>query len=332
MYQTLIVPLDGSPLSEAALPFAARLARATGGALELVRVHRTKRADLDQDPAVGEMFRQDERNYLTSLAAKFEPVAGRPVATALLEVPVVAALCEYVQSTHSPLIVMTVRGRTGIRRALLGSVSDGLVRHGLAPVLVLRQRRGDGRLPTWKRGDGTFQNIVVPLDGTAFAEAGLAHAVVMARLTGASLHLIRVVAPVMAGAMVGAFAMHPFPALEDSTVTRDDLAADYLEGVADRVNAGGGRLQITTEVALSDQPGSTITDSCDRIRADLAVMSTHGRGGSRLFLGAVADRVIRKGPDAILFVRPTEVSLPAGLHSAESSSHQKRSHALVQDL
>jgi nucleotide-binding universal stress UspA family protein len=320
MYQTMIVPLDGSPWSEAALPVAAKLARACGAALEVVRMHRTKRPDLDQNPSWGEAFRQEERNYLTSLAAQYEPTVGRPVATALLEVPVVASLCEYASSRHAPLIVMTVHGRTGFRRALLGSVSDGLVRHSPAPVLVLRQRRSDGRELTWKRADGPFRSIMVPLDGTAFAEGGLAHAIAIARLTGARLHLVRVVVPVMAGAMVGAFAMHPFPALEESTVTGNDLASEYLAGVADRANAGGGLLAITTEVALSDQPGSAIAESSRRHGADLVVMATHGRGGSRLILGAVADRVLRKGPDAILFVRPTDVSLPAGLRLSESTS------------
>lgn len=330
MYQTVIVPLDGSPLSEAALPVAAKLAKASRASLELVRVHRTQAPDLHQDPAVAEMLRQAERNELAGVAAKYEAIAGQPVVAALIEVPIVSSLCEYVKSRPDPLVVMTVRARTGLRRALLGSVSDGLVRHGSAPVLVLRQRRSDGRLPTWNRGGKSFETIVVPLDGSAHAEGGVAHAVALARLTGARLHLVRVVTPVPAGAIVGAFAMHPFPALEDSTVTRDDLASDYLESVAMRINAGGGRLQVTTELALSDQAGSKIVESCRQNDADLLVMATHGRGGSRVFLGAVADKVLRKGPDAILFVRPTEVSLSAGLRAPESS-HTRRSHELVED-
>ena len=321
MYQTIIVPLDGGPRSEEAVPIAARLARAGGAALELVRVHRTQRPDLDQNPAWAEAIRQEERDSLAAVADKYESMVGRPIATALLEVPIVKALCDHAAGCRAPLVVMTVRGVTGFRRALLGSVSDGLVRHGNIPVLVLRRRRSDGRLPTWKRSSAPFHNVVVPLDGTALAEGGLAHAIAMARLTGATIHLIRVVTPVTVGAVVGALPVYALPPVDDWAMTRDDLASAYLEGVADRANAAGGRLAITTEVALAAEPGSAIAESCRRNAADLVVMATHGRGGSRLIFGAVADRVLRSGPDAILFVRPSEVSLPAGLRNGESHFH-----------
>ena len=331
MYQTIIVPVDGSAPSEAAIPVAARLARGAGATLELVRVHRTTRADLDQNPVWGEVFRDLERKRLASLAERYEPMVGRPIVTELLEPPVVTALWEHTSSRPAPLIVMTVRGRTGLRRAMLGSVSDGLVRQGVAPVLALRQRRRDGRQPTWKRADGPFHTVVVPLDGTALAEVALGHAIALARLTGARLHLVRVVEPAVATPMVGALAPLAFPMPDEATLTRDDLASEYLEGVAARINADGGQLAITTEIVLSDRPATTIVDSGRRNAADLMVMATHGRGGSRLLLGSVADSVLRKGPDAILFVHPTEVSLPAGLAERESSSIERRSYALAND-
>jgi nucleotide-binding universal stress UspA family protein len=316
MYQTIVVPIDGTRRSEAAIPFAAGLASGCGASLELVRVHRT-RPDLGYDALLEESFRQDERNHLACLAAKCELIVGRRVRTTLLDGPVVSTLCEYIGSRAAPLVVMTVHARTGIQRALLGSVSDGLVRHGPAAVLMLRQHRADGRVATWSRLDAVFHRIMVPLDGTALAEAALAPAVALARRTGAKLHLIRVVVPMMARAVVGPVAFHSFPVIEESTVTRDDLAFAYLDGVADRINAGGGLL-VTTEVALSDRAGSAITESCRRNGANLVVMAVHGRGGSRVFLGAVADDILRKGPDAILLLRPADVGLPAGLRSRVS--------------
>lgn len=308
MYQTIIVPVDGLPTSEAAIPVAARLARGAGATLELVRVHRTTGPDLDQNVVWSEVVRDLERKQLASLAERYEPLVGGPIVTALLEPPVVTALWEHTSSRPAPLIVMTVRGRTGWRRAMLGSVSDGLVRHGVVPVLALRQRRSDGRQLTWKRADGPFHTIVVPLDGTALAEEALTHAVALARLSGAMIHLVRVLEPVMAVAMVGAIAAQTFPMPDESTMTRDHLVSEYLERIADRLNADGGQLAITTEIELSDHPATAIADSVRQHDADLMVMATHGRGGSRLIFGSVADGMLRKGPDAILFVHPVDAS------------------------
>lgn len=273
MYQTIIVPLDGSPTSEAAIPVAARLARGAGATLELVRVHRPTRADLDQHVVWSEVVRNLQRKYFASLAQRYEPTVGRHVVTTLLEAPVVSALCEHASGRPAPLVVMTMRGRTGFRRAVLGSVSDGLIRHGSAPVLVLRQRRRDGRQLTWKRPDGAFHTIAVPLDGTAVAEEA-------------------------------------FPTPDESSLIGDDLVSGYLERVTDRIIAEGGQLAITTETELSDHPAAAIADCARQHDADLIVMATHGRGGSRLIHGSVADGMLRTGPDAILFVRPVDASLP----------------------
>ena len=315
MYRTLIVPLDGSARSQGALPVAARLAHACDATLELVRVHLSDRPDLDSDPSWDDMFRQGQRQYLASLAEAYEPIAGRRVVTALLDPPVVDALCEYASSRPAPLVVMTARGRTGMRRALLGSVSDGVVRHGSGPVLMLQDGPGGGRPRSWNGTDHPLRTIVVPLDGTTFAEAGVAHAVAMARVTGATVHLIRVIGLGPSGMAIGEFAMQALPPFDEAELLRNDLAHEYLQGMVDRITAGGRRVDITTEVALSAQTGTAIAESCRRHGADLVVMATHGRGGSRLLVGAVADQLLKDGPGAILFVRPTNASLPAGLRT-----------------
>src|SRR6478672_3903768 len=175
MYHTIIVPLDGSTRSHMALPLAARLARASQAQLELVRVHMDERPDLEEDPAWDLMFREGEHRQLETLARAYEMAAGGPVSTALLDKPVVGAISEFAASRVAPLIVMATRGRIGLRRAVLGSTSDGLVRTGSAPVLVLRDRPEDEEAPLWMHKD-PFARIVVPLDGTPFAEASLAHA------------------------------------------------------------------------------------------------------------------------------------------------------------
>jgi nucleotide-binding universal stress UspA family protein len=329
MYRHIIVPLDGSGRSHAALPVAASLARASGATLELARVHLNERPDLADDPSWDQMFMEGEQRYLESLALAYESLAGSGVRTSLLAGPVVKALSELAGNRVAPLFVMAVRGRTGLRRALLGSTSDGLVRHGSAPVLVLRDHPEDGDEPVWRNRERLFTRIIVPLDGSAYAEGGIAHAVAIARACDAPLRLVRVIGPVMTSAIVGAFAMHPLQPYEAVTVLRNDLAQEYLQGIVDRINAGGPKLNIVTEVSLSEDPATAIIESSRRAAADLIVMATHGRGASRLLRGAVGDRVLRDGPDAILFVKPAAGRLPAGLHTDQQDEPARTPAALL---
>ena len=326
MYRTIIVPLDGSTRSQAALPVAAALARASEAALNLVRVHLDERPDLDDDPTWDQMFRQGEMAYLESLAIAYRPLAGAIVSTNLLDPPVASSLIAFAESRSAPLFVIAGRGRTGLRRALLGSTCDALVRHGEAPVLVLRDR-GPDEPPSWRR-TRPFRRVLLPLDGTAHAEGGIAHAVAIATATDARLRLIRVVGPVVTSAVLGGFTMLPASAYEITDI-RNDIAQRYLQGIANRIRASAPGIELDTEVALSTDPASAIIESGRRGLADLVVLPTHGRGMSRLLVSAVGDRVLRDGPDAVLFVRPVGARLPAGVAEAGRKSAGSHSPALV---
>lgn len=320
MYRTIIVPIDGSARSQAALPVAAALSRASGAALNLVRVHLHERPDLDEDPTWDQMFRQGELGHLESLALAYAPVAGAPVSTNLLDPPVAASLIAFAESRSAPLFVIAGRGRTGLRRALLGSTCDALVRHGDTPVLVLRDH-GPDEPPSWRQAR-PFRRLLLPLDGTSLAEGGIAHAVAIATATGAKLRLIRVVGPVMTTAILGGITMLP-PSAFETAAARNDMAQDYLLGIVNRIRASAPKVEVDTEVALSTDPASAIIESGRRGLADLVVLPTHARGMSRLIVSAVGDRVLRDGPDAVLFVRPTGARLPAAMTERKASGSRR---------
>lgn len=312
MYRSIIVPVDGSARSQAGLPAGAALARASGATLDIVRVHLDERPDLADDPSWDQMFREGEMRYLEALALAYEPVAGSQVGTSLLDPPVADSLIKFAEARTAPLFVMIGRGRTGLRRALLGSTCDALVRGGDTPVLVLRDC-GPDDVPSWQFGRRPFRRIVLPLDGTMHAEGGVAHALAMARAMDAKLRLVRVIGPVVTSAVVGAMTLHPLPPYDDAMLIRNDMAQEYLQSIVDRINASGPGVDVGTEVALGTDPATAIIESCRRMSADLVVLPTHGRGASRLIVSAVGDRLLRDGPDAMLFVKPAKRRLPAGL-------------------
>jgi nucleotide-binding universal stress UspA family protein len=310
MYRTIIVPLNGSARSERVLPVAVRLAHDSGAALKLVRVFTHHPNGVDER-SLDSLLRASVRDDLAALGDTTSRELGLPVETPLLDGPVVPALRNFIASHHDPLVVMATHGRIGVPRVILGSVFDGLVRTGIGPVLALREHNSPDRFASWQRGTGPFTMIVVPLDGTALAEAGLPHAVSLATLTGARLHLIRVVAPLMVPSALGTgLPMQPLPPLNEAVVTQQELADDYLQGVVRRIRAVNPGLRLSTETALSAAAAGAIVESCRRHAADLVVMATHGRGASRVLIRAVADSVIHGGTDAILLVRPTNADIP----------------------
>ena len=135
MYRTILVPLDGSAFAEHALPTAAHLAAGAKAPLLLARVHHPpSRLGATWD----EFFRNEEKAYLERIAVRVTQAQPIDVETALLDGDVVEAIRERAEQRADCLIVMSTNGRTGLSRAWLGSVADGVLRQSTRPVLALR--------------------------------------------------------------------------------------------------------------------------------------------------------------------------------------------------
>jgi nucleotide-binding universal stress UspA family protein len=137
----IMVPLDGSPLAEAALPLAGQLALATGARLILVRVEPFGPAIAGGFELVPD-FSFAEIGVCTPAEAYLQDVshtlaAGLQVETVVLRGPVAVALEDFGRDSHADLVVMATHGRGGLRRLVIGSSADRLVRSRL-PVLLVR--------------------------------------------------------------------------------------------------------------------------------------------------------------------------------------------------
>jgi len=142
-----------------------------------------------------------------------------------------------------------------------------------------------------------YRSILVPLDGSAFGEHALPFAVSIARRAHAALHLVHV------HVAAGSLGLGVIPDPQDAEQRTRELA--YLDGLAQQVS-GGGKIAITT--TLLDAPVAHALHTYAVTHAiDLMVMTTHGRGMlSRLWVGSVADRLIRQSPAPMLLVRPQD--------------------------
>jgi nucleotide-binding universal stress UspA family protein len=146
-----------------------------------------------------------------------------------------------------------------------------------------------------------FRTILTPLDGSPFAEQALPYALSLARSSGASLDLVEVhILYALKDPTLGRYCYDPN--LDVQCKQQEEL---YLEGTAKWL-AAVAPVPITSAV-VSGLEADGILERIGTGKADLVVMTTHGRGPlGRFFLGSVADELIRRAAVPVLLVRPGE--------------------------
>ena len=306
MYESVLVPLDGSPSAELAVPIAQGIARRTNGSVHLVHVHvplssagAPRSASM---PFYGDWdveAKEQEEGYLRALRQRLTPLPTVTVDHRVEEGSVVETLARCGEELRAELVVMTTHGRGPLARAWLGSVADGLARRSSIPVLLVRPTADPEPM-----GEHLFRNILVALDGSELAEQVLAHATGLGTLVGAHYTLVRVVSPLL----LTGYAPTPEGMLTEAAYGPElELLIEdgeaYLEVVAKGLRARG--LTVETQVVAEMQPAVGILEFAREKAADLIAMATHGRTGfSRLLLGSVADKVLRGTSAPVLLYRP----------------------------
>lgn len=146
-----------------------------------------------------------------------------------------------------------------------------------------------------------FKHILVPLDGSGFAEAAIPYAIELAAQYDSDITLLRVVLP----PRVGEGALSPESA-NFMIKMRDDLykeAIDYLQSQKGSLRQQNYRAHY--QVAESDDVAAEIISATEGSNADVIVMCTHGRGGlGRFLFGSVAMRVLQSSAVPVLVIRP----------------------------
>jgi nucleotide-binding universal stress UspA family protein len=340
MFQRMLLPLDGSKRAERAIPIAARIARASGGSLILLRAVGTQiefgtymtepsvliqeALELDLTRAIDYLARIKTSHELEGIETTVEVRSGGAAQTIL----------DVAQMQHVDLIVMCSHGDTGFKRWALGSVAQQVTRHSPLPVLVLRE---GGPVPTGSFPDPTHPLRavmgLVALDGSVGAEAALEPAAkLVAALAAPARGILRLTRFVNLPAIERERGSHVGidPLMKEEMLC---AAKTYLSDVADRLRSGPLaelKLTIVCSVATGkdaasallsvaetgkDAEGAVMLGSCD-----LMAMATHGRGGlQRLALGSVTERVLgaTKRPEVVVHARPP------GERFAEAGSHNR---------
>lgn len=159
-----------------------------------------------------------------------------------------------------------------------------------------------------------LRRIMVPLDGSAFAEQALPLALTLARRARARLHLVRVRAPLP---------------LEPETTEADEylkrIAGQLESELPDRISHD----VLTNEFDALQYPPPATNSVADVVArhaeahdADLIVLTTHGRGGlKRAWIGSVADSLLRVAPRPVLLIRPEDEAFSVAARADRGMSH-----------
>jgi nucleotide-binding universal stress UspA family protein len=281
MFSRILVPLDGSPESNIALPVARTVARATGASIFLLQILESPEAEASGNEAA---------EKLTRVARE---LAGNGVRVESAVRPGQAAdeIVQQVQEQAADLVIMRTRGRSGIPRAVTGSVAERLLSRSDVPIAMLR--------PGGRRMD-RIAEILVPVDGSPGGALALASAVGLAKATGAQVRLIQVLMPLVFQVLTPETGpMYYDPAWDEEALS---AAQAYVGGLVKRLRGAG--IEADGEALVAPEVASSIVQAAEEHTSDLIVMSTHALTGlQRALLGSVADAVVRTSACPVLLLR-----------------------------
>jgi nucleotide-binding universal stress UspA family protein len=126
MYKRIMVPLDGSELSQTALPHALDLCRGLGATLVLLHVRDTRHGSAE---AARRFLEFTRRQYAND---------GVAIDTLIREGSVAEAIVRAAEQEQIDVIAMATHGRSGLQRAVYGSVAEQVLRSSTKPILLVR--------------------------------------------------------------------------------------------------------------------------------------------------------------------------------------------------
>ncbi len=300
MYKTIIVSLDGSELSEVALPYAEELAGRLGSRVTLVAVSDSAESKryhelLTYVQKMAEATEQGAERYADKSVGE-----GIKVDTEVLVGNAAEEIVDYANKAGAGLIVMATQGRSGIRRWVLGNVADKVVRATDRPIALIRAKGARADI----RETGILNKALVPLDSSKESETVIPYITELASRLKTVVVLLHVLSPTYHAYTPEGVAKIPYTGGEIEQLKTNALK--YLADIAGGLKGNG--ITANTEVRVGRAAGEIIK-LADETGADIVAMSTHGRSGvSRWAFGSVADKVLYAGNSPLLLVRVPEVS------------------------
>jgi nucleotide-binding universal stress UspA family protein len=302
MFQSILVPLDGSTLAEQAIPVAAAIAQKEHSTLSLAVAHPWGSPEDAPRPATADdrALRQDEGLYLNRLMQEVAAAYRIPVCEALLDGSATGhTLVSYARRMGFDLIVASTQEYGPLSRLRSRGVARQLAHHTDAAVLLIKPQAAS--LPVNLSG---FNRVLVALDGSPGAETAVGPALELA-----SSEALVFLAGVVSGS--GAAALQNQAAAEE-----------YLESVMRQHDRVPQRLSCV--VLSSTDVADAIVSFAERSGIELIALSTRRRRPlARIVFGSVADAVLHQADVPVLVCHTTSESTSDRLERTFPSSNPR---------
>jgi len=302
MYTRLLVPLDGSKTAEKVLPYARFLAAKLKlpveflEVIDIVEIARLLTPEKARylNTVVENRIRSSEQ-YLKAVAATFP---GGNVKCLVEKGTAAEGIIEKAAANKSTLINMATHGHSGIKRWLLGSVAEKVLRGATNPLLLIKATE-----EAKTEGEANLRSVIVPLDGSELAEQVLPTVAELAKELKLEVILFRAYT-----IPLSALAVDPegyYVATDEKLIEgmRDEAVA-YLEKKTEGIKKlGVDKVSYVAEYGLA---ADEIISFARKTPDNLIAMCTHGHTGvKRWVLGSVTETVVRHSGDPVLVIRAT---------------------------
>lgn len=286
MIRKILAALDGSRTSESILAHVEPLMRTFEAEVTLAMV-------LSRDKASWEGY---ALSCLEPLAERLRARGGRAGVAVLAGTPALA-IAKFADEEGYDLLAVGSRGKSGLRRLILGSVAEEILRRATVPVMAAHPpAKGERAITEYRR-------IVVPLDGSHRSASILPCAAEIARAHGAKMTFVTVV----------------------SNTQKEELPADTvchnIFREQDRLRGEGLEVDL---VVLRGDPATEIVAFAAEDAADLIAISTHGRTGfDRWRRGSVTEAILRKCRRTMLVLRREAVVRDHPVHARGAQARRR---------
>jgi len=300
-FRKILLPTDFSPCANAALHQAVTIAERFQGSVTMLHVVTVHESDIVKIESV---FSEDSKSYdhiMTSAEEMLHTKEGMIETPVLIEkvlrrgISPTNEIISYAGEHKPDLIVMGTHGRTGIRRLIMGSVAEKIIRLSECPIMTVRCG-SDGKESPYPN----YRSILLPIDFGDTSVNALWKAAEIARSYGAILTLLHVAEPIDLSGYV-----------KDGDASVEDFLDDQLDSAEKALheftsNAPLEGIEVYTRV-VQGRPGRKIIEYADEEGIDLIIIPSLGKSGlERLLMGSTVNKVVHRANCPVMVLKKEE--------------------------
>jgi nucleotide-binding universal stress UspA family protein len=285
--EKILLSTDGSEYSEGAIREAIKLAKKCSSRLSVISVIETNPELETLAPQVVEKAERAAREHLEAVKARARKEGVDCEIVVHEGEDSYKYIVDEAVKSKSTMIVMGRRGRTGLTRLMMGSVTARVIGYAPCTVLVVP-----------KAAQFECRNILIATDGSKYGDAAAAEAISMAKQCGSRLTVLSVVPSESISPMDIVASQMQRELIAEQELQAAERNVKKVKDAAEKegVKADG--------LVLGGKPSEAIIQAAKEKNADLIVLGSHGRTGvEKLLMGSVAERVIVLSSSAVLVVK-----------------------------